>query len=245
MVPLNDSVTACWDTAQRCSCGDCPDAPQCTPVSVDSSMHCEDETVHPKGQFHRVVGNAPTGAAAKATGECGLQGIGTAVFALQRSYAAGGVADRAGGPVLGLRDPQRWSSTQRQMLIVQSQPARCGYVKRSVMCAQVAASCLARHWRRQRAVTCWAHCCCRIRNLVGAAADSTCVLLLRTSCSWTFAASDCHCRGDEGTGFCQTQEQAVVAPLVLPSACTASRRGQQPWPRPGCASASVPTSSAR
>ena len=34
MTPLNGSIPACWDAAQRCSCGDCPSAPQCTPVSA-------------------------------------------------------------------------------------------------------------------------------------------------------------------------------------------------------------------
>lgn len=34
MAPLNGTIPTCWDPAQRCSCGDCPDAPRCTPVRV-------------------------------------------------------------------------------------------------------------------------------------------------------------------------------------------------------------------
>jgi hypothetical protein len=32
MRPANESVTACWAPALKCSCGDCPDGPQCAPV---------------------------------------------------------------------------------------------------------------------------------------------------------------------------------------------------------------------
>jgi Niemann-Pick C1 protein len=34
MAPLNGSMPTCWDSAQRCSCGDCPDAPRCLPVQA-------------------------------------------------------------------------------------------------------------------------------------------------------------------------------------------------------------------
>lgn len=32
MTPANESVPACWESALKCSCGDCPDGPQCAPV---------------------------------------------------------------------------------------------------------------------------------------------------------------------------------------------------------------------
>ena len=32
MAPANESVTACWAPDLKCSCGDCPDGPQCAPV---------------------------------------------------------------------------------------------------------------------------------------------------------------------------------------------------------------------
>ena len=49
MAPLNGSMPTCWDSAQRCSCGDCPDAPRCLPVQaavwpasqrMHVAMHC-------------------------------------------------------------------------------------------------------------------------------------------------------------------------------------------------------------
>ncbi len=32
MAPANETVPPCWDSALKCSCGDCPDGPTCTPV---------------------------------------------------------------------------------------------------------------------------------------------------------------------------------------------------------------------
>ena len=32
MVAANETVPPCWDSALKCSCGDCPEGPQCTPV---------------------------------------------------------------------------------------------------------------------------------------------------------------------------------------------------------------------
>lgn len=32
MAAMNESIPACWDSAFKCSCGDCPDAPTCIPV---------------------------------------------------------------------------------------------------------------------------------------------------------------------------------------------------------------------
>lgn len=32
MAAANETVPPCWDSALRCSCGDCPEGPQCTPV---------------------------------------------------------------------------------------------------------------------------------------------------------------------------------------------------------------------
>jgi Niemann-Pick C1 protein len=32
MAALAGALPACWDAALRCSCGDCPDGPQCAPV---------------------------------------------------------------------------------------------------------------------------------------------------------------------------------------------------------------------
>lgn len=34
MAPLNSTIPSCWNAEQKCSCGDCPDAPQCIPVLV-------------------------------------------------------------------------------------------------------------------------------------------------------------------------------------------------------------------
>ncbi|CAL8466999.1 g6535 [Coccomyxa elongata] len=31
MTPASESVPACWESALKCSCGDCPDGPQCSP----------------------------------------------------------------------------------------------------------------------------------------------------------------------------------------------------------------------
>ena len=33
MSVMNETIPACWDAAFKCSCGDCPDAPACIPVS--------------------------------------------------------------------------------------------------------------------------------------------------------------------------------------------------------------------
>ena len=33
MSAMKESIPTCWDPAFKCSCGDCPDAPQCIPVS--------------------------------------------------------------------------------------------------------------------------------------------------------------------------------------------------------------------
>ena len=33
MSVMNETIPACWDSAFKCSCGDCPDAPTCIPVS--------------------------------------------------------------------------------------------------------------------------------------------------------------------------------------------------------------------
>lgn len=33
MTAMNESIPTCWDSAFKCSCGDCPDAPTCVPVS--------------------------------------------------------------------------------------------------------------------------------------------------------------------------------------------------------------------
>lgn len=30
--PINSSLPSCWSSELRCSCGDCPDGPQCAPV---------------------------------------------------------------------------------------------------------------------------------------------------------------------------------------------------------------------
>ena len=32
MAAVDGAVPACWEAALRCSCGDCPDGPQCAPV---------------------------------------------------------------------------------------------------------------------------------------------------------------------------------------------------------------------
>ena len=32
MVAVNETVPPCWSSALRCSCGDCPEGPQCSPV---------------------------------------------------------------------------------------------------------------------------------------------------------------------------------------------------------------------
>jgi len=34
MAAMNESIPACWDSAFKCSCGDCPDAPTCIPVCL-------------------------------------------------------------------------------------------------------------------------------------------------------------------------------------------------------------------
>ena len=34
MTAMNESIPTCWDSAFKCSCGDCPDAPTCVPVST-------------------------------------------------------------------------------------------------------------------------------------------------------------------------------------------------------------------
>ena len=33
MAVMKETIPTCWDPAFKCSCGDCPDAPQCIPVS--------------------------------------------------------------------------------------------------------------------------------------------------------------------------------------------------------------------
>lgn len=33
MTPMAEPVLPCWDAGYKCSCGDCPDAPTCIPVS--------------------------------------------------------------------------------------------------------------------------------------------------------------------------------------------------------------------
>lgn len=38
MTAMKEGIPTCWDPAFKCSCGDCPDAPQCVPVSW--SMCC-------------------------------------------------------------------------------------------------------------------------------------------------------------------------------------------------------------
>ena len=41
MVAANETVPPCWDSALRCSCGDCPEGPQCSPVrSLLCITHC-------------------------------------------------------------------------------------------------------------------------------------------------------------------------------------------------------------
>ncbi len=40
MTPANESVPACWESALKCSCGDCPDGPQCSPVSPLPHADC-------------------------------------------------------------------------------------------------------------------------------------------------------------------------------------------------------------
>ena len=34
MAAANETVPPCWDSALKCSCGDCPEGPQCTPVRL-------------------------------------------------------------------------------------------------------------------------------------------------------------------------------------------------------------------
>ena len=34
MTAMKEGIPTCWDPAFKCSCGDCPDAPQCVPVSL-------------------------------------------------------------------------------------------------------------------------------------------------------------------------------------------------------------------
>lgn len=34
MSAMKEGIPTCWDPAFKCSCGDCPDAPQCVPVSL-------------------------------------------------------------------------------------------------------------------------------------------------------------------------------------------------------------------
>lgn len=36
MADVDGAVPACWEAALRCSCGDCPDGPQCAPVRARS-----------------------------------------------------------------------------------------------------------------------------------------------------------------------------------------------------------------
>ena len=40
MTPMNETIPACWDSAFKCSCGDCPDAPACIPVSPLLRIRC-------------------------------------------------------------------------------------------------------------------------------------------------------------------------------------------------------------
>ena len=35
MVAANETVPPCWDSALKCSCGDCPEGPQCTSVRLE------------------------------------------------------------------------------------------------------------------------------------------------------------------------------------------------------------------
>ena len=44
MVAANETVPPCWDSALKCSCGDCPEGPQCTPV-----RHCSLTPSRPSG----------------------------------------------------------------------------------------------------------------------------------------------------------------------------------------------------
>ena len=37
MAAANETVPPCWDSALRCSCGDCPEGPQCSPVRTNSA----------------------------------------------------------------------------------------------------------------------------------------------------------------------------------------------------------------
>lgn len=39
MVAANETVPPCWDSALRCSCGDCPEGPQCSPVRFAQLCH--------------------------------------------------------------------------------------------------------------------------------------------------------------------------------------------------------------
>lgn len=41
MTVMNETIPTCWDSAFKCSCGDCPDAPACIPVSP-SAQNCTD-----------------------------------------------------------------------------------------------------------------------------------------------------------------------------------------------------------
>lgn len=43
MSAMRESIPTCWDPAFKCSCGDCPDAPQCVPVSDVSCCNCATE----------------------------------------------------------------------------------------------------------------------------------------------------------------------------------------------------------
>ena len=38
MAAVDGAVPACWEAALRCSCGDCPDGPQCAPVRARDSQ---------------------------------------------------------------------------------------------------------------------------------------------------------------------------------------------------------------
>ncbi len=40
MLAANESVPACWESALKCSCGDCPDGPQCSPVRPLLTLVC-------------------------------------------------------------------------------------------------------------------------------------------------------------------------------------------------------------
>ena len=42
MTAVHGDVPTCWDAALRCSCGDCPDGPQCAPVRLPGHIISEE-----------------------------------------------------------------------------------------------------------------------------------------------------------------------------------------------------------